>query len=685
MIRSGRPANKTFLFASNHPLYKTHVQRLRSKTAVPIAWPRPPNPPQEMPTLLTPNWEKTAFQFLSYILTLFRPWTMQCNDNGTLPGRLTWEDFCSFIHECEFGEPSSSPTALGLIRFRWIRNMAHGMRVTAAERKAGQAYQLRAAARWGHPDCSAPFSRITATTERDNGDDEDEAEDNQDNDFAREAEAAIEALRDEADTIEANCPVVNEKEEAFLQAAVDALSEILKSSTPSKAATHDDSNNLMRAARSLVHHGIDREEHEEEQLSILKQLENDVKNDCLPLNNVERHPSTPTCLPEVEDSRLNEKQLLVIRQVQRFIEDRSEYDAGKALQPTPPWLLLHGGPGTGKSFVVQTLVKKAETAGYSFACMAPTGIAATNLPDGRTIHSSFGFTLDLHYNKFQAALTTDGLNRIRLRLKTNTLLGIIVDEVSNMHAETLGQIDNRLQQVMATNSPFGGLAVILLGDSFQLPPVGATDSIFGSIVKLADPSQQYKIRQTGPDIRGRHLFAQFKKIQFDQQMRCTNEDHNRMLEQLRHPTNSEVRVDLDYIRRLKILSSDDLKTNDSWFSALLVVNGNKQRYLTNALRSISWAQHHCTPRFTWRIPLSGLIASRLDQATQEQLYEKYPQFTGIFVAGAPAYLTENINPTRGLSNGTAVTFDSLSLHPDEDIHQLVEQLHENNTSNHVQL
>ena len=42
------------------------------------------------------------------------------------------------------------------------------------------------------------------------------------------------------------------------------------------------------------------------------------------------------------------------------------------------------------------------------------------------------------------------------------------------------------------------------------------------------------------------------------------------------------------------------------------------------------------------------------------------KFKGIFVAGAPGYLMTNINPKRGLTNGTHVTFNSLILDPAED-------------------
>ena len=40
---------------------------------------------------------------------------------------------------------------------------------------------------------------------------------------------------------------------------------------------------------------------------------------------------------------------------------------------------------------------------------------------------------------------------------------------------------------------------------------------------------------------------------------------------------------------------------------------------------------------------------------------------GVFVPGTPAFLTENINPHHGLTNGTPVTLHSLILDPEEDV------------------
>jgi len=56
-------------------------------------------------------------------------------------------------------------------------------------------------------------------------------------------------------------------------------------------------------------------------------------------------------------------------------------------------------------------------------------------------------------------------------------------------------------------------------------------------------------------------------------------------------------------------------------------------------------------------------ALQADAQLAERYYAHDKTLWGIFVHGAPAYLTNNINPSRGLSNGTPVRMDSLGFHP----------------------
>ena len=75
--------------------------------------------------------------------------------------------------------------------------------------------------------------------------------------------------------------------------------------------------------------------------------------------------------------------------------------------------------------------------------------------------------------------------------------------------------------------------------------------------------------------------------------------------------------------------------------------------------------------------LSGPLATRISESDREYIYNRYSQFTGTFVANAPGFLTENINPLRGISNGTPISYHSLSLDPKDDDHRILSCIQDN--------
>ena len=58
-------------------------------------------------------------------------------------------------------------------------------------------------------------------------------------------------------------------------------------------------------------------------------------------------------------------------------------------------MILTGGPGTGKTFAVRTIVTLWKAMGHKIACAAPTGRAAKSLSEmtgleAKTLHRLFG-------------------------------------------------------------------------------------------------------------------------------------------------------------------------------------------------------------------------------------------------------------------------------------------------------
>ncbi|KAJ9442768.1 ATP-dependent DNA helicase pif1 [Diplonema papillatum] len=129
--------------------------------------------------------------------------------------------------------------------------------------------------------------------------------------------------------------------------------------------------------------------------------------------------------------------------------------------PSPKLVILHGGPGCGKSF----LMKSARAAmalrehGKTIAG-ATTGIAAVNI-DGETVSR-----LCLLY---KAELVEKDVAALK-KLFTG-VHGLFIDEMSMLRASELSLVERRLRLATGSPLPFGGIAVILVGDFFQLPPV----------------------------------------------------------------------------------------------------------------------------------------------------------------------------------------------------------------------
>lgn len=132
---------------------------------------------------------------------------------------------------------------------------------------------------------------------------------------------------------------------------------------------------------------------------------------------------------------------------------------------------ITGPGGTGKSFLIQSLVTAMAITKRRIAVTALTGCAALLLGCGaKTLHSWAGVGL----GKDPVPTIVANIKRktrakpLRNWLQTATL---IIDEVSMMTPELFEKLDAVGRAVRGSAAPFGGLQIILVGDFFQLPPV----------------------------------------------------------------------------------------------------------------------------------------------------------------------------------------------------------------------
>lgn len=135
--------------------------------------------------------------------------------------------------------------------------------------------------------------------------------------------------------------------------------------------------------------------------------------------------------------------------------------------------VITGGPGTGKTTVIKAILEIFAASGISFMLCAPTGRAAKRMSEAagneaKTIHR----LLETKYNsKGEQVFIHDAHNPLPYN-------ALIVDEVSMV--DTL-LMDSLLRAVR------DGTYLILIGDSDQLPPVGAGNVLSDVIASRCFP------------------------------------------------------------------------------------------------------------------------------------------------------------------------------------------------------
>ncbi|XP_066916735.1 uncharacterized protein [Clytia hemisphaerica] len=186
-------------------------------------------------------------------------------------------------------------------------------------------------------------------------------------------------------------------------------------------------------------------------------------------------------------SNFNEKQRNFFNYLFKYVVTLKLAEKNPLLEkPNPFRLLLSGGAGVGKSFLVKTLTEqlkkilKEPGQNYdkepSVLVTASTGKAASNI-DGTTLHSAFKLPI---YGKgaffVKKKLNGDEMNVLRKRY--NYLKVLFVDEISMVGDKSFDDLNRRLQEIKENYvESFGGVSISLIGDFFQLVPVGQ-DSIY---------------------------------------------------------------------------------------------------------------------------------------------------------------------------------------------------------------
>ena len=124
--------------------------------------------------------------------------------------------------------------------------------------------------------------------------------------------------------------------------------------------------------------------------------------------------------------------------------------------------------GTGKTFLLNTVLATIRSRCEIALATASSGIAATLLCGGRTLHSRFKIPLDAHRQELPMCSIKKGTVLAKIIIDCKA---IIVDEAPMIHRCAFEAVDRTLRDIRSVDAPFGGIPTLLCGDFRQILPV----------------------------------------------------------------------------------------------------------------------------------------------------------------------------------------------------------------------
>lgn len=124
--------------------------------------------------------------------------------------------------------------------------------------------------------------------------------------------------------------------------------------------------------------------------------------------------------------------------------------------------LVSGVAGCGKSHLLRRLKEELPDC----VCVAPTALAAQNIPGAMTLHKALN--MGLMTQPFEDLLRLAKRRCYKFLVHTRVL---IIDEISMLPATLFEKVEYLFRKMRNSDKVFGGLQLVMFGDFCQLPPI----------------------------------------------------------------------------------------------------------------------------------------------------------------------------------------------------------------------
>ena len=219
-----------------------------------------------------------------------------------------------------------------------------------------------------------------------------------------------------------------------------------------------------------------------------------------------------------------------------------------------------------------------------------------------------------------------------------------------------------LKRENASVRPRSIVLIILAGDFWQKNPPGGV-SLAEQLVMADVPTDNTEKSEDPHSARAKGLnhFRQASRTILTEQMRAAEDPElQQHLEALRD-TASQEPITASLLKRLQVISQEDIATNPKLRFAPIGVLSNFERHRFNHSQLLAWASYYDVPAFRWKLPIQGRWPEFHEERVLDQMYEDELGLWGYFARGAPVMLLDNVQPSKLLANGASGFLHSLSF------------------------